>query len=194
MAELLAELLERCRNGDESAYRIMVKRFQNKALDLAKAILMDKHLAEDAVQDAFLTTFNKLDQLRRPEAFPGWFRQIVRTEARRITRKKNKRPNNTIQEKNAELSPGATAELTELRKIVRQALKELPRAGRQTTELFYLDERSYIEVAQILDVPTGTVKSRLHDARQRLRNMLLGYVEETATKKTKQNHDKQIPL
>ena len=194
MAELLAELLERCRNGDESAYPIIVKRFQNKALDLAEAILTDKHLAEDAVQEAFMTAFNKLHQLRRPEAFPGWFRQIVRTEARRITRKKNKQSNNAIQEKDAELSPTATAELMELKKIVRQALKELPQGSRQTTELFYLDERSYIEVAQILDVPTGTVKSRLHDARQRLRNILLGYVEETATKKTKQKHDKQIPL
>lgn len=195
MADLLAELLERCRSGDDSAYRTIVKRFQNKAFDLAKAILRDKHLAEDAVQEAFLSAFSKLSQLREPKAFPGWFRQIVRTEARRIILKKNKLSNDVKQEKNTELSPIERAELEELRKIVRQALKELPQTSRQTAELFYMDERSYIDIAQILDVPRGTVKSRLYEARQRLRNILLGYVKETVTKKEKKKkYDKQMPL
>ncbi|MHC4551712.1 MAG: RNA polymerase sigma factor, partial [Planctomycetota bacterium] len=80
MAELLTDLLERCQHGDPAAYQAIVRRFQGKGLDLASSLIGDRHLAEDAVQNAFLTAFSRMDQLREPAAFAGWFRQIVRTE------------------------------------------------------------------------------------------------------------------
>jgi len=195
VAELLADLLERCRKGDQSAYQVVVKRFQNKALDLAKALIGDKHLAEDAIQEAFLTAFCRLNQLREPAAFVGWFRQIVRTEALRVVRKNSRNREKVVGYQSNQLSPLKKIELEELRQIIHQALSGLSESGRQTAELFYLDEQSCAEVAHALNVPTGTVKRRLYDTRQKLRDMLLGYVEDSAAKrKTKRKDDKQIPL
>ena len=84
MAELLNELLARCRRGDGQAVRTLVQRFGDSVRALARALLDDEHLAEDAVQAALLTAVQRLDQLRQPEAFAGWLRQIVRTEARHL--------------------------------------------------------------------------------------------------------------
>ena len=195
MTESLADLLERCRKGDQSACRIVVNRFQEKALDLAKALIGDKHLAEDAIQEAFLTAFCRLNQLREPAAFVGWFRQIVRTEALRVVRKNSRNREQILDHQSNQLSPLERAELEELRQIIHRALSGLSESSRQTAELFYLDEQSCAEVANVLNVPMGTVKRRLHDTRQKLRNMLLGYVEEPATRKVvKRKDDKRIPL
>ena len=195
MAELLADILERCRKGDKSAYQIIVKRYQNKALDLATALIGDRHLAEDAIQEAFLSAFCRLSQLREPEAFVGWFRQIVRTEALRISRKNSKNREKVANYRSNQLSPIDKIKLKELRQIVCKALSELPKSHRETAELFYLDGQSCIEVSDKLNVPTGTVKRRLYDARQKLRNILLGYIEEPLVKKkTKKKHKKQMPL
>ena len=195
MAELLADLLERCRKGDQFAYQVVVKRFQNKALDLAKALIGDRHLAEDAIQEAFLTAFCRLNQLREPAAFVGWFRQIVRTEALRVVRKNSRNREKVVGYQSNQLSPLEKIELEELRQIIHQALSGLSESSRETAELFYLDEQSCAEVAQTLNVPNGTVKRRLHDTRQKLRDILLGYIEEPAAKrKAKRKYNKQIPL
>jgi RNA polymerase sigma-70 factor (ECF subfamily) len=68
--------------------------------------------------------------------------------------------------------------LAETRLLVREALAALPPAGRETAELFYLDEYNCAEVAELLHVPKGTVKRRLHDARSRLRDLLLGQIDD----------------
>ena len=195
MAELLADLLERCRKGDQSAYQVVVKRFQNKALDLAKALIGDRHLAEDAIQGAFLTAFCRLNQLREPAAFVGWFRQIVRTEALRVLRKNSRNREKVVDYQSNQLSPLEKVELEELRQLIHQALSGLSKSNRQTAELFYLDEQSCAQVAHTLNVPTGTVKRRLYDTRQKLRDILLDYVEEPAAKrKRKLKYDKRMPL
>jgi len=175
--ETLENLLTRCSAGEESAIRELVRRFQPWALDLAEALAADAALAEDVVQESFITALEQLDDLRCPQAFPGWFRQIVRTHANRVTRKRRE----VLVEKPVELSseassPRRRAEEEELRRKVREALHALPPVVRETAELFYLEERSCAEIAHRLDVPKGTVKRRLYDARKRLRSMLLGYI------------------
>ena len=177
MTELLHELLARCRRGDEDAVETLVSRFRNYAYDLAKAILEDDHLAEDAVQEAFMAAISRLHDLRDPNAFPGWFRQVVRTQANRIARRRRESTGaKTTERPSGDLSPAGRLEQRELRELVRQALAALPEKSRETAALFYLEERHHLEVAELLQVPPGTVKRRLHDARQRLRDILLGYL------------------
>ena len=177
MAEALDKLLERCRRGEDRAIALLVARFQAYAHDLASAILGDGHLAEDAVQEAFLASLRRLSDLREPAAFPGWFRQIVRTQACRLARRRREDLHEAPDDKPADdPTPLDRLEHEELREHVRRALASLPRTTRETAERFYLEERHHAEVAEMLQVPTGTVKRRLYDARQRLRDMLLGYV------------------
>jgi RNA polymerase sigma-70 factor (ECF subfamily) len=179
VAELLSELLRACRRGDEQAMGRLVDRFSRSAHALAAAIVNDDHLAEDAVQNSFLAALTRLDQLRDTKAFPGWFRQIVRTEAHRILRHRREPTTGPMKEMNADgPTPGEDAQASELRSIVREAVRKLPPPRCQPTELFYFEEHSCAEIAQLLHVPTGTVKRRLHDARRQLRSMLLGYVSD----------------
>ena len=178
-AEPLAQLLVRCRARDGAAVAVLVERFEPGARDLAQAWLRDGVLAEDAVQEAFVTALARLDQLREPDAFPGWFRQIVRTHANRLSRKRREVPLPAGAEAISHQDSAAEALLREeLHEEVRRALGALPRAGREAAQLFYLDELSCRQVAAQLEIPAGTVRRRLHDARRRLRGMLLGYVRD----------------
>src|SRR5215475_7985308 len=68
------------------AFGEIVRRFQDFAFACAYAMLGDFHLAEDAAQEAFLSAWRNLDQLRKPEAFPGWFKRIIFTQCSRLTR------------------------------------------------------------------------------------------------------------
>jgi RNA polymerase sigma-70 factor (ECF subfamily) len=180
MEQTISDILARCRHGDACAVRLLVRRFSHSAGQLATALLSDQHLAEDAVQNAFLTALARLEQLRAPTAFGAWFRQIVRTESHRILR--HRRGETDVRDEidiGVFNDPAAAAEASELRAVVREAVKRLPPAASKTTEMFYLDERSHAEIADFLEVPTGTVKRRLHDARRRLRELLAGYMGES---------------
>src|SRR5437763_633710 len=70
------------------AFGEIVKRFQDMAYACAYAVLGDFHLAEDAAQEAFIIAWRNLNQLRTPEAFPGWFKRIVLSQCNRLTRNK----------------------------------------------------------------------------------------------------------
>ncbi len=176
MSELvLSQILAGCRAGEEEACRELVSRFQESAHGLARALLGDAHLAEDAVQCSFVRALESLGDLRDERAFAGWFRQIVRTECHRIGRRRRNECGVFDQDAvSVEKTAVDVMEAAEREQLVREALAALPEIGRETAALFYLDERPCVEVARILDVPEGTVKRRLHDARKRLREMLLG--------------------
>jgi RNA polymerase sigma factor (sigma-70 family) len=146
-------------------------------MDLAVRILDDRHLAEDAVQEAFLTAITRLEDLRAPAAFPGWLRQIVRTHATRARRRLDASNRPCARAVEPQPSPAHRAETEELMRLVRSALVSLPERLRETAELFYLNELDHHRVADVLDVPSGTVKRRLHDARRRLRDGLAAYLE-----------------
>lgn len=172
MAELLEELLARCATGDHLAAAELVRRFRSYAMHLAVRIVNDRHLAEDAVQEAFLAAFDRLSDLRTPAAFPGWLRQIVRTHAMRARRRVEAGGRPDARTRSRSGLPAQRIEDEEIRALVRAALKALPAQTRETAELYYLNELDHYRVADVLDVPPGTVKRRLHDARRQLRDEL----------------------
>jgi RNA polymerase sigma factor (sigma-70 family) len=141
-------------------------------------LLNDTHLAEEAVQEAFVAALLRLPDLRKDEAFPAWFRQIVRTQAHRILRKRNEPTCEVLLDSPAgEPSPPENLERREQMEALRAALQQLPVAGRETVQLHYMEGRSIGEISAALGLPSGTVKRRLHDARVRLRDLLLGSAE-----------------
>jgi RNA polymerase sigma factor (sigma-70 family) len=175
----LTELLARCATGDESAVETLVGRFQPWALGFAGALLDDKSAAPDIVQESFITALGKLHSLRDPDAFPGWFRQIIRTRVSHANRKRTECPLGESREPVSDRpSPREALDLRRLSAIVRDAVASLPPASRVTTELYYFDQMKHTDIASQLGLPRGTVKRRLHDARRSLRTMLAGLVEE----------------
>jgi RNA polymerase sigma factor (sigma-70 family) len=175
VAWMLQQLVDGVRHGDASAIRAMVEQLQGSGYGLAVALLKDTHLAEDAVQEALIEAILRIESLRDAQALPAWFRQIVRSQCNRTVRRRGDRTCECLPEcEAAGPSPAAQAAQAELRQRVRGALAELSSPNRRTAELFYLDGFSLSEVATTLDIPLGTVKRRLHDARRRLRNILIG--------------------
>ena len=195
MAEVLREILVRCTRGDETAVRSLIERFRRSAEALARAILHDEHLVEDALQNSFVTALCRLGQLKNANAFSGWFRQIVRTEALRILRSRKETAVGSMNDICGKPSPLENGILNrELRAVVRQAVRQLPPAGEDAVTLFYLEQRDCNAVANELNIPVGTVKRRLFDARQRLRSILLGYISDETSPETPGRPSDGLPL
>jgi RNA polymerase sigma factor (sigma-70 family) len=163
--EELTPLVTAARGGDLEAYARLVRRFQDMAYDYAHVLLGDRHLAEDAAQDAFIEAYRCLGKLREPEAFPGWFRRIVLGRCRRLTRRK-RLP--TVPLPSAEAvaaggpGPPEQAQRREMAAAVLAAVRSLPEAERTVTTLFYIDGYSHSDIAEFLEVPVTTVNNRLH--------------------------------
>jgi RNA polymerase sigma-70 factor (ECF subfamily) len=171
----LSSLLDAVMSGETRALGELVGRFAPTAHRLARSLLRSESLAEDAVQDAFVIALRRLPTLREPEAFPAWFRQVVRTAADRIARRRREAPLPAGDEPaDARAGPPADLIRREVADAVREAVARLPPAGRACVECFYLQERSVAEVAGVLQVPPGTVRRRLFDARARLAILLIG--------------------
>jgi RNA polymerase sigma factor (sigma-70 family) len=174
-AESISLLVKRARSGDLEAFAQLIGRFQAMAYGYAYSILGDFPLAQDATQEAFLEAHRKLDDLREPAAFPGWFRRIVFKYCDRIAR--GQRIATVSLEALGELSsdrsgPEEIVEQRERKDRVLQMIRSLPRGQRVVTTLYYIDGYSQREVATFLDVPLSTVKNRLYAARKRLKGQL----------------------
>lgn len=158
------------------AFGGLVGSFQDMAYACAYAVLGDFHLAEDAAQEAFITAWQKLYQLRQPEAFPGWFRRIVLTECNRLRRGKRLRAT-SLDDRVSVLSifdsPQMTIERDEQKEAVFAAIEKLPENERITVALFYLKECSQSDISAFLEIPMTTVARRLYSARVRLRGKMM---------------------
>ncbi|CAN5454762.1 hypothetical protein BH10CHL1_BH10CHL1_06180 [soil metagenome] len=174
------------RSEQGEAFSEIVRRFQDLAFACAYAVLGDFHLAEDAAQEAFLTAWRHLDQLRQPEAFPGWFKRIVLTQCNRLTR--GKRLDfvalDVIEEMAApNCDPYLAYEQLERQIRVYAAVRALPEHERMVTALFYIGDYAQNEIAAFLEVPVTTVKKRLYSARQKLREGMVDMVRDTLQEK-----------
>ncbi len=158
------------------AFGNLVRSFQDMAFGCAYAFLGDYQLAEDVAQEAFVAAWQKLDQLRQPEAFPGWLKRIVLTECNRVTRRK-RLPTTSLSYGESipahNDDPHAAIEKDELRKTARAAVENLPKSERMVVTLFYLKEYSQKHISQFLELPMTTVAKRLYSARVRLREQIL---------------------
>jgi RNA polymerase sigma-70 factor (ECF subfamily) len=169
-------LVERAKVGDREAYGELVVRFENSVYAMALARVRNPLEAQELAQDVFVHAMRKLPQLRDPRCFAGWLRRITaRMAINRLTRKgpafgADPEVLEAVQAK------GRTAEeefaVGEAVDQLKVALARLKVLDRQTLEAFYIRGRSLKQIAREFEVPTGTVKRRLHVARQRLKDVL----------------------
>lgn len=162
--------IQKCQNGETSAFRILVERYQKQAVGHAVAILFNREDALDAVQEAFIDAFKAIDSFDRARAFYPWFYVLLRNRCYKM-RTRN-RETESIED--TEILAPQSGLPREERVALERALVSLPREDRELITLKYLDGLSYQELAEHLQIPKGTVMSRLFYVRKQLQRKLTG--------------------
>ncbi len=148
---------------------------------LSFAILADEADARDAAQDTFVTAWRQIGKLRDPDRFDAWLQRVAVNAARMTHRARRRRGVREIPARRggsvADL-PATASPLENDARTLEAALGRLPIEQRSILALHHLEGRSLAELAEILDIPAGTVTSRLHTARQALHAALLAEAAE----------------
>jgi RNA polymerase sigma-70 factor (ECF subfamily) len=168
-----AYLVSSVRVGDRGAFDVLARRWNGKLITHAWRLLRDEELAKDAVQEAWVEIVRSLSRLRDENAFAAWaYRIVSRRCARQIGRLQGERrlAAELDSAPDEQIGPAPAFDV----ETAQQALRLLPPGQQAAVALFYLEEMSVAEVAVALDVPAGTVKTRLMHARRKLRDALEG--------------------
>jgi RNA polymerase sigma-70 factor (ECF subfamily) len=169
-------LIERAQAGDRDAFGDLVQRFHPAVFAVALARLRDPNEATDLTQEVFIHAMTKIAQLRDPHCFVGWLRQItVRMAINRVTRKA---PVQTSEPEVMQNAPGVNAgPLDEMvraedRADIWRGLDRLKPLDRDTLVAFYIKGRTLKQMSREFETPVGTIKRRLHVARNRLKGAM----------------------
>src|SRR3954452_3306198 len=173
MSADIASIVERARNDDlpvdqqHAAFAELVRRFEESAFGWSLQLLDDPEEAKDATQDAFITAWLKLRQLREPAAFGAWLKRLVATQCRRRRRKSRGDELRGVSDVAHDES-----DHRERQRLLASAMSRLTEAEHRVVVLFYFLGRKIGEIAGILGVPVVTLVKRLHSARITIRRNL----------------------
>lgn len=169
-----SDLAEQVRRGDAAAFDILVARHMRRAFSIAYRLLGHREDAEDLVQDAFLAALQRIDTFQSGRSFGPWLARIVVNRGLNARKARTLRQTEAIPDDVPALStlPDRAAEQAEIRARCRAALNALPEQQRVITELFELEGFTSAEIAEVLEIPAGTVRWQLHEARRALRGAL----------------------
>ena len=171
-----ARLIERAKRGDKAAFGALVRQHERFAYASAYSIVRHREDALDLAQEAFVRAFRALDRFEAGQPFRPWLYQIVRNAALNALKKRQRRgersldtlAENGIEPPSPASTPDAKAAQGELRVALEVALQGLTPEQREIIQLRHFLELSYAEIADCLEIPIGTVLSRLHGARKAL--------------------------
>lgn len=171
-------LVERVQKGDKRAFDLLVKKYQHRVVAVVSRFVRDPDEAMDVAQDAFIKAYRALDKFRGDSAFYTWIYRIAVNTAKNYLVSKGRRPPDTdVEVTEAEQYGGGDAlhefggpeqEMMkdQLEKVVFDALRELPDDLRTAVTLREFDGLSYEEIAEVMDCPVGTVRSRIFRGRE----------------------------
>jgi RNA polymerase sigma-70 factor (ECF subfamily) len=172
------QLVRRVQEGDRTAFDLLIRKYQHRVLKLVGRFVSDAAEAEDVAQEAFLKAYRALPSFRGESAFYTWLYRIAINTAKNALVSNRRRPvdfdldlqDPEQYDRHAKLKEGDTPEgvlLTEeIRQTVAQAMEQLPEDLRTAIVLRELEGLSYEEIAEAMDCPVGTVRSRIFRARE----------------------------
>ena len=179
------QLINAALDGDSAAFGQLVTRYQDRLYNTLVHVVGSTDTAYDLVQDAFVQAYVKLESFERSCAFYTWLYRIAVNLA--ISRRRRDKPMASIEHARESLGqepignadpPEARLEQQERACQVRAALAAMSDEHRTILVLREMEGCSYEQIAEVLDLPIGTIRSRLHRARLQLRDQLKGVVEE----------------
>jgi len=180
------ELVRRFKEGDREAYSELVRRYQDRVYTMCLRWMKDPNIAEEVAQDVFLALFRALDRFRGDAQLSTWIYRVVinHCKNRRLYRQRRhatkheplegERQDDMPDRQIPSEGPGTDALIhrTEAQELVHEALARLDEEQREIILLRDVQDLSYDQIGEILDLPRGTVKSRLHRARAQLASVL----------------------
>lgn len=169
------ELISRALQGNQKAFRKIVEGYHSVAYAVTRAILGDRDDVEDVVQNVFIKVYRGLHNFRGDSKLSTWIYQIARNEALNAV-SKSKRKLEPLEDLDISSpdsdSPEARYGRRELREHLDEALSLLDDAQRVAIELRYMGDRSYNEIADIMDIPVGTVKTNIYRGKTELKRIM----------------------
>jgi RNA polymerase sigma-70 factor (ECF subfamily) len=184
MEALIKKRIKQVLKGDQSAYEEIVEIYKDKVFQLCYRILGNRHEAEDMAQEAFIRAYVNISSFNIDLKFSTWLYRIATNLC--IDRIRKKKPDYYL---DAEVSgtdgltmysqiasdtilPEDEIESLELQETIQREITKLPEKYRSVIVLKYIEELSLNEISEILDIPLGTVKTRIHRGREALRHQL----------------------
>jgi RNA polymerase sigma-70 factor (ECF subfamily) len=165
------DLVRRAQAGEREAFGVLVRRYQRRVFSLGIRMLRNRSDAEDLVQETFLRAFRALDRFEPDRPLAPWLYRIATNRALSSLERRGRRNHEELSPSLAAAGPNPEEETDKrrLERAVRAAVAELPPEQRAILALRVGEELSYREIAEVVDVPIGTVMSRLARARETLR-------------------------
>ncbi|UTW03797.1 RNA polymerase sigma factor RpoE [Amphritea atlantica] len=172
------KLVRRVQEGDKTAFDLLVKKYQHKIIGLIGRYVYDHHEAMDVSQEAFIKAYRALPKFRGDSAFYTWlYRIAINTAKNHLVAKGRRPPDMDVDVDDAHHlegdsglkdieTPENSLYRDELARVVREAMDKLPQDLRAALSLREFDGLSYEDIAQIMDCPVGTVRSRIFRARE----------------------------
>lgn len=179
--EEITQIIKQAKNGNIDSLNILLDTYKERVYAIAFAVLKSKEDAEDAAQQTLITVWRNIHKLKKDEAFENWLYHIAHTRSLNILKSRN---NSEVMaddtddlymsevEKNELFLPNEYAERQDLKERLFKIINSLSAVQRETIVLYYFDDRNVSEISEIMDCSEGTVKSRLHHARNYIRNSI----------------------
>lgn len=175
------QIVDKVLSGETSAYELLILKYQNRVFYSAMNIVKNREFAEDISQDAFLKAFEKLDTLQDKANFFAWLKRITINLAlnhydrgKRIVDMETEDSDSSYFDR---IAGGSNPEeyliKGELKRYVRMFVDALPERLRTVIVMREIEDMSYEEISDILNIPLGTVRSRLFNARQVIKERLI---------------------
>lgn len=172
-------LVQRTQSGDAEAFSELVRRHEHSVYNVALRFMRNPSLAEDMAQEAFLKAYQKIGRFRGDARFSTWLYRIACNVCLTELQKRKRRSELTTQAApSAPGMPAMQAAQADEAEIIRQCVTQLPRRYAEVITLYYLNECSYSQVAEIMNVPEGTLKTWMHRARKLLREIVENRLQE----------------
>lgn len=185
-------LVKRAKSGDYQAFDLLVLKYQSRLISTAFKFVKDVQIAEDIVQDSFIKAFNALESFREDSSFYTWiYRITVNTSKNFLVSKKRKSEllnSDLSEEASYEIEPVETyspedlLQATQLKKVITETIDQLGEDTRTALTLRELDGLSYEEIADVVNCPVGTVRSRIFRGREVIDEAISQYKQDNKTK------------
>lgn len=166
------ELLKQCQKGDRQSQMTLYKKYARAMYQVSRNIIKDEMKAEEAMQDSFLSAFEKLDEFKAEVTFGSWLKKIVINKSLDYLKKDKMYQNAESAENLQLLEDSEEIDLSEKIEAVKKAMNDLPENYRIILSLYYLEGYDYEEISEILNLSYANSRVMLNRAKNKLITLL----------------------